>query len=67
VNLRQRRALGALRDWYGLEQRVAAYYERRARAIRRASAAGLTPTEIADALGVRRQVVYRALEPTKGS
>lgn len=58
-----RRRLAPFRD---LPARVESQYAARAGAILAADAAGLTVTEIADALGVARKIVYRVLDGDAG-
>ena len=59
-------AIGSLQRFWGMGERVEDLYGERARAIREAHAAGATISEIADAIGVARKVVYDAIRNGKG-
>lgn len=68
MSLAQRKAAARRRlaPFRGLPERVEAMYADRAGAILAADAAGMNPTEIADALGVGRKIVYRVLDGRAG-
>ncbi len=64
---RRAEALVALERFQGVPEAVSELYGERARAIRAAKAAGAGVSEIAERLGIARQVVYDAIRNSKGA